>query len=144
MNPTPDQPSSSPSAASTGELAADTATQGGKAAPGARITLYVVGRSPNSQRASNNLAELTRLHPELFGAIDVEVVDALQSPERVFEDLILLTPALVVHSADGNVGRIIGDLSDPATLLATLASCGAPSSSPPLSPAASASPADGH
>lgn len=101
-----------------------TAAVGGT--PAARITLYVVGRSPNSQRASNNLSALTRLHPELFAAIDVEVVDALQSPERVFEDLILLTPALVVHSADGSVGRIIGDLSDPATLLATLASCGAP------------------
>jgi hypothetical protein len=87
----------------------------------ARLTLYVVGQSPNSRRASNNLLELARKNPELFKHLEIEVVDALQTPERVFEDLILLTPALLVRTADGSIGRIFGDLSDPGALLAALA-----------------------
>jgi hypothetical protein len=87
----------------------------------ARLTLYVVGQSPNSRRASNNLLELARKNPDLFKHLEIEVVDALQTPERVFEDLILLTPALLVRTADGSIGRIFGDLSDPGALLAALA-----------------------
>ena len=85
-----------------------------------RLRLYVAGRSPNSVRATHNLARLCAACLE--DDYDLEVVNVLAEPLRALEDGILLTPTLV-RLAPGPRVHVVGDLSDEATVRAALG-CG--------------------
>ncbi len=74
-----------------------------------RLTLYVTGNTPRSERAIANLLKLCRHH--LAGRYDLSIVDVLEDPETAEEERILVTPTLV-KEAPSPVQRIIGDLSD--------------------------------
>jgi len=83
----------------------------------ARLTLFVAGRSPNSQRALTNLADVGvgPDHPAL------EVVDVLASPARAMDEGVLLTPSLVIERDDERL-VLVGGLDDRSVLKESLAS----------------------
>lgn len=83
-----------------------------------RFRLYVAGDAPNSAQAIANLAALCREY--LVDRHDVEVVDVFRHPRRALEDQIFLTPTLVKLAPRPAPKRIVGTLSEKATLLQAL------------------------
>jgi len=81
------------------------------------LRLYVAGRLLNSVRARENLRQLCDRH--LISLDDLEVVDVLSEPRRAVADEVLVTPTLIRLVPAPRI-RVIGDLSDPATVLAAL------------------------
>jgi circadian clock protein KaiB len=73
-----------------------------------RLELYVVGRSPSSQAAIENLRAIC--NGALAGRCDVQIVDVLDHPDAAEAANILATPTLI-RRAPLPVRRIIGDLS---------------------------------
>jgi circadian clock protein KaiB len=81
------------------------------------LRLYVAGRAPHSERALRSILGLCdRRAP---GRYSLDVVDVLREPRRALADGILVTPTLV-RVAPGRARRIIGDLSDEATVVEAL------------------------
>lgn len=74
-----------------------------------RLRLYITGRTPQSQRAIENLRSICEA--ELDGGYDVEVIDVLEHPSLAEHEKILATPTLVKRLPEP-VRKIIGDLSD--------------------------------
>ena len=73
------------------------------------LKLYIMGETPNSQRAMDNLNDI--LEKESKDLYTLEVIDVLKNPQAASEDKILATPTLIkVSSVPAR--RIIGDLSD--------------------------------
>ncbi len=81
-----------------------------------RYRLYVAGDAPNSLRARHNLERLCRRY--LGDAYAIEVVDALNEPQRVLEEGVLVTPFLV--QLEPWTVRLAGDLSDEAAAIALM------------------------
>lgn len=74
-----------------------------------RLTLYVAGQNPRSDRA---IAQLRRALQQRLGlSPQVDTVDVLDRPDLAEEALILATPTLVKEEPDPP-RRIMGDLSD--------------------------------
>lgn len=86
-------------------------------APRLRLRLYVAGRLINSVRAIENLRQLCDRHFDSHYVL--EVVDVLNEPRRAVADDVLVTPTLVRVVPAPRV-RLVGDLSDPVTVLAAL------------------------
>ncbi len=74
-----------------------------------KLRLFVTGRTPQSQRAINNLRDICET--EIQGAYEVEVIDVLEHPALAERDKILATPTLVKRLPEP-IRKIIGDLSD--------------------------------
>lgn len=74
-----------------------------------RLRLYVTGRTPQSQRAIENLRLICEV--ELENRYEVEVIDVLENPALAEHEKILATPTLVKRLPEP-VRKIIGDLSD--------------------------------
>lgn len=81
------------------------------------LRLYVAGNAPNSLRARENLTAICRQY--LDGGYRLEVVDALQEPQRALADGILVTPTLL-KLAPPPVVQILGNLSARAEVLSAL------------------------
>lgn len=77
----------------------------------------MAGESPNSVQALTNLRALCAAH--LPGRHEIEIVDVLHAPDCDLDEDILLTPTLV-KLAPKPVKKIIGNLSDTATVCRTL------------------------
>jgi len=77
------------------------------------LRLYVAAGSPGARRA---LANRKRLIKALDGAIHIEIVDILASPEVAEKAGILATPTLSDDSTDPP-RRLIGDISNIAEVL---------------------------
>ncbi len=82
-----------------------------------RLRLYVTGRTPQSQRAIENLRQICE--SELEGRYEVQVIDVLEHPELAEREKILATPTLVKRLPQP-VRKIIGDLSDREKVLVGL------------------------
>jgi circadian clock protein KaiB len=82
-----------------------------------KLRLYVTPRTPNSQRAINNLHALCQ--EDLPVRLDVEVIDVTEHPALAERDKILATPTLVKRSPEP-VRKVIGDLSDREKVLLSL------------------------
>lgn len=83
-----------------------------------RLTLYVAGQTPRSERAIGNLR---RLATESLGDDhELAVIDVVADPEAAERARILTTPTLVKESP-APPRRVTGDLSDGATVLFALA-----------------------
>jgi len=80
------------------------------------LTLYLVGGTPPSERAMHALDELRRA---LGDSAEIEVVDLREQPEVAERERILATP-LLVRRQPLPQRRVIGDLSDPTRVLASL------------------------
>ncbi len=94
---------------------------GAQTPPGDRETtlfrLYIADETPNSVRAVANLQSICQEH--LQGRYRLEVVDILQEPLRALSEGVLVTPTLV-RLSPLPVRKIVGDLSEPATVLLAL------------------------
>lgn len=73
-----------------------------------KLRLYVTGRTPQSQRAIDNLRAICELEVRNF---ELEVIDVLEHPGLAENEKILATPTLVKRLPEP-VRKIIGDLSD--------------------------------
>jgi circadian clock protein KaiB len=74
-----------------------------------KLRLFITGRTPQSQRAINNLRAICET--EIRGDYEVEVIDVLENPALAERDKILATPTLVKRLPEP-IRKIIGDLSD--------------------------------
>ncbi|MCW2926493.1 MAG: KaiB domain protein [Thermoleophilia bacterium] len=86
---------------------------------GARIILklYVTGSSPRSELARTNLEHICGVLPPR--AVEVEVIDVVARPQLAEDERLLATP-VVVRETPPPSRRVIGDLSDHASVLAGL------------------------
>ena len=81
------------------------------------LRLYVAGESPNSLRAIANLQALCRAYlPE---RCQIEIVDILEEPLRLFADGVLVTPTLVKASPPP-AWKMVGDLNETGKVLLAL------------------------
>lgn len=74
-----------------------------------KLRLYITGRTPQSQRAIENLRSICEA--DLQGLYEIEVIDVLEHPTLAENEKILATPTLVKRLPEP-VRKIIGDLSD--------------------------------
>lgn len=81
------------------------------------VRIYVAGDGPNSEGALAALRALLAEHSE--HAIDLEIVDVIEEPERALRDGVLVTPMLIKHAPPPE-RRILGRLSDRRLLLSVL------------------------
>lgn len=81
------------------------------------LRLYVAGESPNSLRAIANLQDICRAY--LAEHCQVEIVDILEEPDRLFAEGVLVTPTLV-KAAPPPVWKMVGDLNETAKVLLAL------------------------
>jgi len=82
-----------------------------------KLRLYVAGLTPKSLEAFANLKSLCEAH--LKGRYAIEVIDLIEFPELARIDQILAIPTLV-RRCPKPACRIIGDLSDTASVMAGL------------------------
>lgn len=85
--------------------------------------LYVADETPNSARAVANLQAICQEHWQ--GHCKIEVVDILQEPLRALSEGVLVTPTLV-RLSPLPVRKIVGDLTELATVLLALGLEGGP------------------
>lgn len=81
------------------------------------LRLYVVGQSPKSIRAIENLAIVCSEH--LAGRYHLEVIDLVENPVLARGDEIIAVPTLI-RKLPLPIRRIIGDLSDTDKVLVGL------------------------
>ena len=100
---------------------------GGRAADGphgaasVRLRHYVAHATPNSVRATTNLAAaLAALSSELDPPT-LEVIDVFSQPKRALTDGVIVTPTLI-GTGRGRRVVLMGDLADRAQLEGVLAS----------------------
>jgi hypothetical protein len=82
------------------------------------LRLYVAGAADQSLRA---IAAARACVQALGGGARLEVIDAYQALDRAHDEGVVLLPTAVWCDDDGSC-RIVGDLSDPARLLAAISS----------------------
>jgi len=82
-----------------------------------RLYLYISGETSSSVPNVWNLKRI--LDERLKGQYSLEVINALDDPQRAEQDKILATPTLVKLSPPPE-RRIVGDLSDKESVLAAL------------------------
>jgi circadian clock protein KaiB len=80
----------------------------------AKLTLYITGQTPNSQRAIANMQRICE--EELGGDYELVIVDVLERPQLAEDERILATPTLT-KELPLPLKRIIGDLSDTEKVL---------------------------
>lgn len=83
------------------------------------LRLYVAGNAPNSLRAIENARTICETH--FASAHSLEIVDMLKHPLRALADGIIVTPTLL-RLQPLPAQRLVGNLSDSAQVLTTLAS----------------------
>jgi len=74
-----------------------------------QLRLYVIGQTPNSMRALENLKRICE--EDLVGQYDLKVIDVLKEPHLAEKDKIIATPTLV-KDLPAPLRKVIGDLSD--------------------------------
>ncbi|MBU0617364.1 MAG: circadian clock protein KaiB [Planctomycetes bacterium] len=74
-----------------------------------QLRLYVIGQTPNSMRALQNLKRICE--EDLVGQYDLKVIDVLKEPQLAEKDKIIATPTLV-KDLPAPLRKVIGDLSD--------------------------------
>lgn len=83
-----------------------------------RLTLFVVGKDPNSLLAQENLRNICAEHLSL-GTCTVTIVDVLQDFQAALDNNVLVTPTLLVEGPRGR-STIIGNLSDVDRIVLTI------------------------
>ena len=81
------------------------------------LRLYVIGTSPQSVRAINNIKSLCDEH--LQGRYELEVIDLYQQPQLAQGEQIIASPTLI-KKLPLPLRRIIGDLSNEERVLVGL------------------------
>ncbi len=81
------------------------------------LKLYVLGTTPNSQRAIKNIKNICEQH--LQGHYTLEVIDLYQQPKLAEGEQIVAVPTLI-KKLPLPLRRILGDLSDTERVLVGL------------------------
>ena len=81
------------------------------------LWLYVAGRSPNSERARDNLREI--IEQTCPDGCQLEIVDVLVDTGRALLDQVLVTPTLI-RLAPAPKAEVVGNLSERAVVLLAL------------------------
>jgi len=81
------------------------------------LRLYVIGSSPQSIRAINNVKNICEEH--LQGRYDLEVIDLYQQPKLAQGEQIIASPTLI-KKLPLPLRRVIGDMSNEERLLVGL------------------------
>lgn len=79
------------------------------------LKLFILGQSPLSRRAVNNLNALYA-KPEINKAFTIKIIDLYQMPEYAEQEMILATPLLIIEKPPVH-RRIIGDLANTARVM---------------------------
>lgn len=79
--------------------------------------LFVADNAANSVKAVANLRAICKAH--LPGRHEIEIVDVFAQPKRALTERIFMTPTLIVCHP-GPIRRLVGNLSETATVLQTL------------------------
>ncbi len=79
-----------------------------------RLELFVIGHSPRSQSAIDNLRRI--LDTSMPGEFDLKIIDVLEQPQEAEDSNIMATPTLIKR-APAPVSRLLGDLSATDTVL---------------------------
>lgn len=74
-----------------------------------KLRLFIIGASPNSIRAVDNLTAFCEKY--LHGNYSLEVVDVYQQPDIAETEQIIALPLLITKGPESN-RRLIGDMSD--------------------------------
>ena len=82
-----------------------------------RLELYVMGHSPKSRAALDNLRRVCERR--LAGHYDLQVIDVIEQPDAAEAANVVATPALLRRGPPPLV-RVVGDLSDRLALLHAL------------------------
>lgn len=80
----------------------------------ARLTLYITGQTPKSQRAIANMRRICE--EELNSQYELFIIDVLERPQLAESERILATPTLI-KDLPLPLRRIIGDLSNKENVL---------------------------
>jgi circadian clock protein KaiB len=81
------------------------------------LRIYVAGEAPNSLLAVRNLQALCTAH--CGDAFSIDVVDVLLSPERAWDDGVIVTP-MTVRLSPAPAVQLIGNLSNTKQVLQVL------------------------
>jgi circadian clock protein KaiB len=81
------------------------------------LRLYIIGSSPQSMRAINNIKSICEVH--LQGRYDLEVIDLYQQPQLAMGEQIIASPTLI-KKLPLPLRRIIGDMSNQERVLVGL------------------------
>jgi len=81
------------------------------------LILFVADDEPNSLKAKENLVEINRHY--FKGKAKIRIVDVMEDFRKALENDVLVTPCLLVVQPPLR-SLIIGNLSDPNQLLATI------------------------
>ena len=81
------------------------------------LRLYVIGTSPQSVRAINNVKNICEEH--LQGRYDLEVIDLYQQPQLAQGEQIIASPTLI-KKLPLPLRRVIGDMSNEERVLVGL------------------------
>ena len=79
-----------------------------------KLTLYITGQTPKSQRAIANMQRICE--DELAGQYELVIIDVLERPQLAENQKILATPTLI-KELPLPLRRVIGDLSDTEKVL---------------------------
>ena len=79
-----------------------------------RLELFVIGHSPRSQSAIDNLRRI--LDTSMPGEFDLKIIDVLEQPQEAEDSNIMATPTLIKREP-APVSRLLGDLSATDTVL---------------------------
>lgn len=85
--------------------------------PEYELCIFIAGNSPKSANAQRNIEAICQHY--LAGRYSLQVIDARQQPEKVFEEQLLGLPCLI-KKRPGLVRRMVGDLSDTPRVLKLL------------------------
>ena len=80
------------------------------------LRLYIMGGTPASQRAIENLKGILESESDIKGSYTLEIIDVLKRPQLAEDEKIMATPALLKVLPEP-VRRILGDLSDKQKVL---------------------------
>jgi len=81
------------------------------------LRLYVAGEAPNSVQAMRNLKILCEQHCD--GPFNIDIVDVLLSPERAWEEGVIVTPMTIRVSPEPSV-HLVGNLSNSEQVIQVL------------------------
>ena len=82
-----------------------------------QLKLYIAGRTPMAMRAIRNIEKIAE--ENFAGTYKIEVIDLLEHPRLVEEEMIFATPTLV-KQLPLPMRKIIGDLSNEHEVLVGL------------------------
>jgi circadian clock protein KaiB len=81
-----------------------------------KVRLYVIGKTPKSVKAIEDLRAILDSEIKACGEYQLDIVDILKNPELAVDDKIIATPTAIKHLPTP-IAKIIGDFSNKEKVL---------------------------